>query len=69
MATHNVNDANLQPVEVAALVNADNRTAYETAIRARTLGLNAQNFTDRDNGTAGHGGLYPDVHRSQTANG
>lgn len=62
MATHSINDANLQPVEVAELLNAKRREDYEAAVRAQTLGLNAANFTDRDKG------LYADTHRSQNAN-
>lgn len=68
MATHSVNDANLQPVEVAELLNSERRADYEAAVRAQTLGLDNANFTDRDNGVAGHGGLYPNVHRAQDAN-
>lgn len=62
MATHNINDVNLQPVEVALLLNQERRSAYEAAVRAQNLGLDAQNFTDRDKG------LYADTHRSQNAN-
>lgn len=62
MATRSVNDVNLQPVEAAHLLNLDNREAYETAVRAQNLGLDDDNFEDRDIM------LYGDVHRSATAN-
>lgn len=62
MATRSVNDANLQPVEAALLLNLDNREAYETAVRAQAMGHNDANFTDRDIK------LYGEPHRSQTAN-
>lgn len=62
MTTRSVVDTDLQPVERALLLNLDNREAYEAAIRARTLGLNDANFTDRDRG------LFADTHRSPNAN-
>jgi len=62
MATRSVNDANLQPVEAALLLNLDNREAYEAAVRAQAMGHNDANFTDRDIK------LYGEPHRSQTAN-
>lgn len=62
MATHNVNDVNLQPVEVAELLNAERRTAYEAAVRAQSTGITAADHEARDKG------LYADTHRSQTAN-
>lgn len=62
MATTSINDANLQPVEAALIINAKRREVYETTVRAQSLGTNDANFTDRDKG------LYADTHRSQTAN-
>ncbi len=62
MATRSVNDENLQPEEQARLLNLDNREAYEAAVRAKAMGWNDANFSDRDLP------LYGDPHRSQTAN-
>lgn len=62
MATVSVNDVNLQPVERALLLNADNRENYEAGIRAQNTGITPAMHDDRDNG------LYADTHRSQTAN-
>ncbi len=62
MATRSVNDENLQPEEQARLLNLDNREAYEAALRAKAMGWNDANFSDRDIM------LYGDPHRSQTAN-
>lgn len=62
MAERTVNDQHLQPEEQARLLNLDNREAYETAVRAKAMGWNDANFSDRDLP------LYGDPHRSQTAN-
>lgn len=62
MATTSINDANMQPEEVARVINLKRVEEYETAIRAKNLGLNDANFSDRDVK------LYGDPHRSPTAN-
>lgn len=62
MATTSINDANMQPEEVARVINLKRVETYEAAVRAEALGLTSQDFTDRDVK------LYGEPHRSPTAN-
>lgn len=62
MATTSINDANMQPEEVARVINLKRVETYEAAVRAKALGLTSQDFADRDIK------LYGEPHRSPTAN-
>ncbi len=62
MATTSINDANMQPEEVARVINLKRVEEYEAAVRAKALGLTDQDFADRDIK------LYGDTHRDPTAN-
>lgn len=62
MATTSINDANMQPEEVARVINLKRVETYEAAVRAKALGLTNQDFVDRDIK------LYGEPHRSPTAN-
>lgn len=62
MATTSINDANMQPEEVARVINLKRVEEYEADVRAQNMGLNDANFSDRDVK------LYGEPHRSPTAN-
>jgi hypothetical protein len=62
MATTSINDANMQPEEVARVINLKRVEEYEAAVRAKAMGWNDTNFSDRDTP------LYGNPHRSPTAN-
>lgn len=62
MATTSINDANMQPEEVARVINLKRVEEYEAAVRAQAMGHDTANFTDRDIK------LYGDPHRDPTAN-
>lgn len=62
MATTSINDVNMQPEEVARVINLKRVEEYEAAVRASNMGLNDANFSDRDEK------LYGDTHRDPTAN-
>lgn len=62
MATTSINDANMQPEEVARVINLKRVEEYEAAVRAQAMGLNDANFSDRDIK------LYGEPHRDPTGN-